>query len=104
MNSNQFFIKKGPFPLNEIMKSIGCNSNIPENNSQIYGLESLDKAGNKDLTFLNSIKYKDISIKTKAVACITTSNLSKYFLPIITFFLVHFQNILVELLILIRLL
>ena len=62
------------------MKSIGCNSNIPKSNSQIFGLESLDKAGNKDLTFLNSIKYKDVSAKTKAAACITTSNLSK-FLP-----------------------
>ena len=80
MTSNQFFIKKGPFPLNEIMKSIGCNSSIPKSNSQIFGLESLDKAGNKDLTFLNSIKYKDVSAKTKAAACITTSNLSR-FLP-----------------------
>jgi len=80
MTSNQFFIKKGPFPLNEIMKSIGCYANIPKNNSQIFGLKSLDKAGSKDLTFLNSIKYKDVSLKTKAAACITTSNLTN-FLP-----------------------
>ena len=32
------------------------------------------------MTFLNSIKYKEISLNTKAVACITTGNLSK-FLP-----------------------
>ena len=32
------------------------------------------------MTFLNSSKYKDLSLKTKAAACITTSNLSK-FLP-----------------------
>ena len=33
-----------------------------------------------DITFLNSIKYKDLSLKTKAAACITSINLSK-FLP-----------------------
>ena len=32
------------------------------------------------MTFLNSSKYKDLSLKTKAAACITSSNLSK-FLP-----------------------
>ena len=32
------------------------------------------------MTFLNSSIYKDVSLKTKAVACITSSNLSK-FLP-----------------------
>jgi UDP-3-O-[3-hydroxymyristoyl] glucosamine N-acyltransferase len=30
------------------------------------------------MTFLNSSRYKDISLKTKAAACITSSNLSKY--------------------------
>ena len=29
-----------------------------------------------DITFLSSSKYKEISLKTKAVACITTSNFS----------------------------
>ena len=43
-------------------------------------MESLDNANKNDITFLNSSKYKDISIKTKAAACITTPNLSK-FLP-----------------------
>ena len=34
-----------------------------------------------DMTFLNSSKYKNLSLKTKALAaCITSSNLSK-FLP-----------------------
>ena len=32
------------------------------------------------MTFLNSNRYKDVSLKTKAAACITSSNLSK-FLP-----------------------
>ena len=32
------------------------------------------------LTFLNSSKYKDLSLKTKASVCITSKNFSK-FLP-----------------------
>ena len=51
-----------------------------KNNIEIHGFESLNNASNKDMTFLNSIKYKNLSIKTKAAVCITSSNLSK-FLP-----------------------
>ena len=49
-----------------------------ENNFEIQGLESLDNASKNDITFLNSSKYKELSLKTKAVACITSSNLLKY--------------------------
>ena len=81
MFSNQFFEKKGPFPLMEILNVIGCNSNFSkENDFKIHSFESLDNATNKDLTFLNSNKYQNLSLKTKAAVCITSSNLSK-FLP-----------------------
>ena len=81
MASNQFFKKKGPIPLNEVIKIIGDGNKILQNNKlKVYGLESLDKATTKDMTFLNSIKYKDFSLKTKASACITSQNLSQ-FLP-----------------------
>ena len=81
MTSNEFFERKGPFPLKEITKAIGFKDNlIKENNFKIYGFESLNNATKDDVTFLNSIKYKDYSLKTKAVACITSGNLSK-FLP-----------------------
>ena len=81
MEKNQFFLKKGPFPLKEIIKNI-CQQeeNIKVDNFKIHGFESLDHATNYDLTFLNSIKYKDLSVKTKAAACITSPNLAK-FLP-----------------------
>ncbi len=79
MSENQFFEKKGPFPLNEIIKVIGCNGDFSkDNNFKIHNFESLDKANTNDLTFLNSSKYRDLSSKTKASACITSSNLSKY--------------------------
>jgi len=79
MTKNPFYEKKGPYPLNEIIKAIGSDSKI-DNNIKIYGFESLVDAENNDITFLNSQKYKDFSLKTKAAACITTMNLSK-FLP-----------------------
>ena len=81
MSKNHFYEKKGPFPLKEIVKTIGFTGNLSNNNNfEIHGFESLNKADVNDLTFLNSIRYKDISLKTKAAACITSSNLSK-FLP-----------------------
>ena len=81
MTKNHFYEKKGPFPLAEIVKNIGCSNTFDsKNNIEIYGLESLSSAGNKDITFLNSVKYKNISLKTKAAVCITSQNL-KQFLP-----------------------
>ena len=81
MSENQFFERKGPFPLNEIIKVIGSNGYLSKNdNFKIHSFESLDNANINDMTFLNSSKYRDLSLKTKAAACITSSNLSK-FLP-----------------------
>ena len=81
MPKNHFYEKKGPFPLKEIIKTIGYNGNFSlQNNFEIHSFESLDNAGENDITFLNSSKYKDLSLKTKAVVCITSSSLSK-FLP-----------------------
>ena len=81
MSENQFFEKKGPFPLGEIIKVIGCSGDFSqENNFEISSFESLDNASTNDMTFLNSSKYQEVSLKTKAAACITSPNLSK-FLP-----------------------
>ncbi len=80
MSKNQFYEKKGPFPLKEIIKAIGYTGKFSDNNFKIYGFESLNNATKNDMTFLNSSKYKNISLKTKAAVCITSSNLSK-FLP-----------------------
>ena len=81
MPSNQFFFKKGPFSLKEIIKNIGFMGNDQIiKNINISSLESLDKASELDLTFLSSSKYKNLSLNTKAAACITSLNLGK-FLP-----------------------
>jgi len=81
MATNQFFLKQGPFPLKEIIKKINAkykNNNI--DNLNIKGVETIAEANKEDLTFLNSSKYKDVSLKTKAGVCITSYNLEK-FLP-----------------------
>ena len=81
MPNTQFFEKKGPFQLRDIAKTIGCNIDLPQGkNLKIHGIESLVNANDKDITFFNSVRYKDLSIKTEAVACITSSNLLN-FLP-----------------------
>ena len=81
MSVNQFFEKKGPFPLKEILNTIGYNGKFSQKNDfKIHGFESLDRAYENDLTFLNSSKYQNLSLKTKAAACITSQSLSK-FLP-----------------------
>lgn len=79
MVENHFFKKKGPFPLKEIAKIISCVDNISKSkNIKIFGIESLLTASLNDITFLNSSKYKSMSINTKARACITSSNLFQY--------------------------
>ena len=81
MSINRFFVKKGPFPLKEIINNIGCSGEFTHaNDFEICGVESLSNATKNDMTFLNSNRYKNLSLKTKAAACITSSNLSK-FLP-----------------------
>tara|TARA_B100001123_G_C15261337_1_gene1006696 strand:- start:432 stop:1424 length:993 start_codon:yes stop_codon:yes gene_type:complete len=81
MTQNHFYDKKGPHPLNEIVKAISCDNKLEnKNNIKIHGFESLTNATQNDITFLNSQKYKNFSLKTRAAACITTKNLSK-FLP-----------------------
>ena len=94
MSKKIFFEKKGPFPLKEIIKVVGGRGDFKSKNIdvEISDFQSLDKAQNKDMTFLNSAKYKNLSMHTKAVACITSENLSK-FLPNSCIF-VNVKNIL----------
>jgi len=81
MSSEQFFTKRGPFPLRDVIKTIQCLEDFSNfENFKVYGIETLDNAKDNEMTFLNSSKYKNLSLKTKAAACITSPNLSK-FLP-----------------------
>jgi len=81
MSVNQFFEKKGPFPLSDIAKVINCDMDFSkEKTFDVHSLDSLDKASKDDITFLNSSKYHKLSQNTQAGACITSQNLFN-FLP-----------------------
>ena len=64
MSAEQFFEKKGPYSLGEISKLIGCVNNLSNTkNFQIHSLKTLDIANKDDITFLNSSKYKELSLR-----------------------------------------
>ena len=72
MSKNIFFERKGPFKSNVLFPK-HSNSKI-----SIKDIKSLDKAEKFDLTFFDSLNYKDLAEKTKASCCITKENLKKY--------------------------
>ena len=76
MSDTFFFEPKGPFNLSKLLE------NIPKSleKTKIFDIKTLDLAKSKDITFLNSIDYKEDAIKTKASACITKKSLEQ-FLP-----------------------
>ena len=80
MGINQFFQNKGPFPLSRITSEINCK-NFYTTDSSLFDIKDLVSAEKNDITFLNGIKYKEESLATKALACITSDKLSKYLPP-----------------------
>ena len=71
MNSN-FFFKKKKLKVEKIFPNLSFKKNIIIND-----IKPLHSAKNNDLTFFESIKYKDQAINTNAFACITTAKLEK---------------------------
>ena len=70
MNKNIFFQKKN-IKLKKIFPHV-------KNNFLINDIKPLHLAKKFDISFFDSIKYKDDAIKTKAGACITTLKLEKF--------------------------
>ncbi len=71
--SLNFFLKKK----NIYLKDLFQKQNI-KNNFKIINVKPLDSAEKNDLSFFDSIKYKDKAFNTKAGACLTTHKLEKY--------------------------
>jgi UDP-3-O-[3-hydroxymyristoyl] glucosamine N-acyltransferase len=77
--SNNFFFKnRGPFSITKIADICEAEIQIKNPNIKIYYITDIFRAKENDVTFLNSIKYKEKSLKSKATACITTKDLTKY--------------------------
>ena len=72
MSKNIFFKSNGPFKLNILFPN-KSNSKI-----EIKDIKTLDKAEKLDLTFFDSLNYKNIAEETKASCCITKENLKRY--------------------------
>ena len=75
MSDNIFFERKGPYNLNKLFPK-----NLSNVELKIVDIKTLEKANKSSLTFFDSIKYRDLALKTKAGCCITTEKL-KNFLP-----------------------
>ena len=78
MSCNFFFKNKGPFSIKKIIET--CGGKAPSevfSNIKIQNIIDLFRAKENEITFLNSIKYKEKSLKSKATACITNKDLTK---------------------------
>ena len=80
MNNNFFFKNIGPFSIKTIADTCEGRVHSGDTNIKIQNIIDLFKAKENDVSFLNSIKYKEMSLKNKATACITSEDLVK-FLP-----------------------
>ena len=73
---NSFFINKGPFEINKLLKL----SNIENHNNfrkiKIFDIKDLSTATKNNITFFHSKKYEKQASQTKASFCITTNNIS----------------------------
>ena len=79
MSNNSFFQNKGPFSIEKIVET--CEGKVHSEldpNIKIQNIIDLFRAKENDITFLNSTKYKEKSLKSKATACITSNNLTQY--------------------------
>ncbi len=73
MSENNFFERKGPFSLKELF-----NVKSKEKKIKFVDVKILSSAKKNDITFFDSINYKDFASNTKAGCCITTDKLKAY--------------------------
>tara|TARA_B100001250_G_C19704924_1_gene746515 strand:+ start:145 stop:1116 length:972 start_codon:yes stop_codon:yes gene_type:complete len=74
MPKNIFFDNKGPFGLKDLFDQ-SFDKNI-----KIQDIKILSEANSSDISFFDSVNYKDLANSTKASSCITTEKL-KIYLP-----------------------
>ena len=75
MKSVNFFKKKNSFSIKSLFPDLNLKIN-----SKFRDIKTLEKSKKLDLTFFDSLKYKDLAASTNASFCITTQKLEK-FLP-----------------------
>ncbi len=65
MLKNQFFNNKGPFTIDKLLKLSGTLNSQNYKKTKIFDVKDLSNATNKEITFLHSIKYKNLALKLK---------------------------------------
>ena len=76
--SNPFFINKGPFKIDKLLKLSSITNINNFKKSIIKDIKDLSSSNKNDISFFHSKKYELIANKTKASFCITTENLKDY--------------------------
>ena len=89
MGSNIFFKKKN-MKFKDLFPKEKCNFNFKVND-----IKPLDLAKKNEITFFDSVRYKNLASQTNASACITTQKLKEY-LPNNTYKIIV-KNVLLEL-------
>ncbi len=73
MSKNIFFERSKPFLLSQVFKTSQFSKDL-----KIHDIKSLNQATDQDITFFESIIYKDQVKLTKACCCLTTEKLKNY--------------------------
>ena len=89
MDKNIFFKKKN-IKINKLYPNINFKKNF-----LISDIKSLETASKNQITFFDSLKYKNFAQKTKASACITHKKIERFLPPSTTRIIV--ENVLFEL-------
>ena len=76
--TNPFFINKGPFEINKLLKFFDVINRQNFKNKKIHDIKELSSSTSNDITFFHSKKYQNQASDTKASFCITTENLKVY--------------------------
>ena len=73
---NPFFKNKGPFDIKYLLELDNIFSGNNYSNNIITDIKDLAAATKEQITFFHSKKYENLALKTQAIFCITTRNLT----------------------------
>ncbi len=77
MPDNRFFVRRGPFTLQELADKTGCTlSSNDAGQVSVSDVSPLETAKPSDLSFLDNRKYRDAFKTTKAGACFATAEMA----------------------------
>ena len=75
---NKFYKKNNNVFLSDVNKLLNVKKKTKNKSVKISDIKDIISAKNNDITFFNSLKYKEALTKTKASFCITSQNFERY--------------------------